>query len=510
MRAGDAKRGRALVLAAVVAVGIGIPSVGTLDSPRAAADTPSQPSSCPTSNPPNGLTLAGGTPQTAQLNTGFGSPLQVTLANSNGCPVTSIVGTPVTFTAPASGASGRFATSGTNTVTVGADQSGNASAPTFTANETAGSYTVIANSAYGSVSFSLTNSAAGIPATITPLPPATQSAGVNSGYTQPLSVRVLDTSGAPVPGATVTFALAAAGADAGSAGVSSAGASFAGGSAQASATTDSDGIATSPRFAANATIGRFTATATVANLPAPAQFQLENLPGKGVRLTRLDTATRAATVEHRYSQSLRVLVRDAQGDPEIGASVTFTLGGAGGSAGAGGGSEGGAGAGASFAGGTSTATAITGIHGIATSPAFTAGSVAGTFTATATATTTTSTVHFTLRNRAGSPATITPGIAASEATQAGTRFSIALAVTVTDTFGNKVPGALVTFTAPASGASGSFATSTHPHDIAVRTDSRGIAVAPPLVANTQPGGYVVIASVAHGPRTAFALVNETP
>jgi adhesin/invasin len=355
----------------------------------------------------------------------------------------------------------------------------------------------------------LTNSVAWIPATITPLSRALQSAAVNSGYAQQLSVRVLDAGGNPVSGAMVTFTLGAAGGGAGL-GVSSAGASFADGSAQATATTDSDGMATSPQFTANATIGRFTATATVANLPQPAQFQLENLPGRGERLTRLGSATRTATVERRYSRSLRVLVRDAKGNPEVGATVTFTLGGAGGGAGAGAGSGSGAGAGASFAGGTSTATAITGIHGIATSPAFTAGSTAGTFTATATAATTTSIAHFTLSNRAGKPAAITAGIAASEATQAGTRFVIALAVSVTDAFGNKVPGALVTFTAPASGASGSFATSTRPRTISVRTDSAGIAVAPPFSANSRPGGYVVIASVAHGPRTAFALVNEVP
>jgi hypothetical protein len=140
----------------------------------------------------------------------------------------------------------------------------------------------------------------------------------------------------------------------------------------------------------------------------------------------------------------------------------------------------------------------------------TAGSVAGRFTATATATTTTSTAHFTLSNRAGKPATITAGIAAAEATQAGTPFVIALAVTVTDAHGNKVPGALVTFTAPASGASGSFATRTHPRTVTVRTDAGGIAIAPPFIADTQPGGYVVIATIAHGPRTAFALVNEAP
>src|SRR5579871_3947878 len=166
---------RRLLLAGAVAAGVtGISGVGGLLSPGAAAGAADQTGTCPTPNPPDELTLGGGTPQTAQLDTPFSNPLQVVLANSNGCPVTSVVGTPVTFTAPASGASGSFATSGSNAVTVGADGSGNASAPSITANETAGSYTVIATSAYGSVSFSLTNSAAGIPATITPLSNALQ------------------------------------------------------------------------------------------------------------------------------------------------------------------------------------------------------------------------------------------------------------------------------------------------------------------------------------------------
>ena len=67
----------------------------------------------PSTNPPNELTLVGGTPQTAQLQSAFATPLQVALGNSNGCPVTTAVaGTPVTFTAPAGGASGTFAASG--------------------------------------------------------------------------------------------------------------------------------------------------------------------------------------------------------------------------------------------------------------------------------------------------------------------------------------------------------------------------------------------------------------
>jgi hypothetical protein len=328
-----------------------------------------------------------------------------------------------------------------------------------------------------------------------------QSAAVNSNYAQQLSVQVLDAGGSPVSGATVTFALGSAAAGGGGA-ASGAGASFAGGSAQTTAMTNSAGIATTPQFTANATIGPFTATATVANVPAPASFQLENLPGKGAQLTTVSSPDQAATVKQRYSRSLRVLLRDAGGTPEPGVTVTFTL--------AAGSSSAGAGASASFAGGTSTANAITGLKGVATSPSITAGSVAGTFTATATTTSTTSSAHFTLSNRAGKPATITAGIAASESTKAGTRFMIALAVSVTDALGNKVPGALVTFTAPAHGASGRFATRTNSHTISVRTDSSGVAVAPPFKANSQQGGYVVIAAVGHGPRTAFALVNEAP
>ena len=71
---------------------------------------------------------------------------------------------PGTFEAPAGGAGGRFSTSNSVTATVGADASGAVGAPTFTANGTAGNYTVTASSPYGLVTFSLTNTATGIPA----------------------------------------------------------------------------------------------------------------------------------------------------------------------------------------------------------------------------------------------------------------------------------------------------------------------------------------------------------
>ena len=157
------------------------------------------------------MTLVAGTPQTATLGSAFATGLQVALSNSDGCPVTSTAaGIPVTFSAPSSGASGVFFASGSNTVVVGADASGAVAAPPFTANTAAGRYTVTASSQYGSLSFSLTNTAAGIPARIVAIPLKSRSARVMSRFPQPLQVTVLDANGNPVAGTTVTFTLGSA------------------------------------------------------------------------------------------------------------------------------------------------------------------------------------------------------------------------------------------------------------------------------------------------------------
>ena len=105
-------------------------------------------------------------PQTAQLDGPFASPLQVALANTNGCPVTTR--SPARRSRsprPASGASGSVrARAARARSTVGTDSTGSrvgrrCSPPTTRR----GSYTVTASSAYGTVSFSLTNTAAGHP-----------------------------------------------------------------------------------------------------------------------------------------------------------------------------------------------------------------------------------------------------------------------------------------------------------------------------------------------------------
>ena len=82
-----------------------------------------------------------GNGQRAAPNLDFPEPFEVLALDGQGSPV---IGETVTFTAPASGASGTFTNSGTNTATASTNNSGVAIAPTFTANNQFGSYSVSA------------------------------------------------------------------------------------------------------------------------------------------------------------------------------------------------------------------------------------------------------------------------------------------------------------------------------------------------------------------------------
>ena len=112
---------------------------------------------------PAGLAAQSGGGQAATISSGFGSPLVaiVTDANGNGVP-----GVSVTFTAPASGASLIFATTGANTQTVVTAADGTATSSAMTANATSSPYVGGAFTPYSvvasatgltDVSFSLTN-----------------------------------------------------------------------------------------------------------------------------------------------------------------------------------------------------------------------------------------------------------------------------------------------------------------------------------------------------------------
>jgi len=473
---------RVLVLAAAAAL---IVSGG---SARASGNA------CPTSNPPNELVLAGGSGQQAQLGKQFTQNLQVALANTNGCSLTgSLAGVTINFDAPGSGPSGIFAGSGSREAYVGTDSQGVATAPPFTANYTVGNYTVDAHSDYGTVELSLSNTANGLAASITATATTDQKATVDGSYAQPLQARVTDASGNPVQGANVMFAILP--------GTTGASASFAGG--EPSATTDSNGLATSPPLVANGVPGRFTATASTAGVPTVATYALDNR-ATTTTLQTISTHDSKATVGTRYRSSLQARLSDANGQPLEGATVTFAIAAADN------------GAAATFLGGASQATALTDANGLATAPPLVADKTAGSFTATATALGG-QPGQYTLENLAAAPAGIAVGAANGESTTIGTRFAIPLAVSVTDKNGNPVAGATVTFAAPVKGATGRFTVSRrHTKKTRVRTsrlvrvhtNGKGIAVAPSFTANAAVGGYAVTATVkGSSVQTAFSLLN---
>jgi adhesin/invasin len=441
---------------------------------------------CPTSNPPNELALVGGSGQQSQLGKQFTQNLQVQLANTNGCPLTgNLAGITINFDAPGGGASGIFASTGAREAYVGTDGQGVATAPPFTANFTAGNYSVDAHSDYGTVELFLSNIANGLPASIAATGTTSEQASVNAGYGQPLQALVTDADGSPVQGVAVTFAILP--------GPTGASASFLG---APSVITDSAGLATSPPLVANGVAGRFTATASTAGVAPVASYLLDN-SASTVTLRTMSTHDPKAVVDTRYRSLLQARLLDASGRPLEGATVTFAV------------TAADNGAAATFLGGTGQATVNTDAAGVAIAPPLIANKTAGAFTATATASGARPR-RYALENVAAAPASITAGAASGQSTVVGSRFPIPLAVTVTDKNGNPVAGAIVIFTAPASGASGEFAMRRHLRTAKtrVRSNGKGIAVAPPFTADTTVGGYAVTVSVkGRSVRTAFSLLN---
>jgi hypothetical protein len=142
------------------------------------------------------ISATSGTPQSTTITTAFGAPFVATVTSGFGEPV---AGGVVTFTAPSSGPSGRFPGNLT-TANVTTSASGAATSPTFTANGTAGPYSVSAggNGIASSASFSLTNNQA---ATTTGL-----TSSVNpSDFGQNVTFTATVTSTAGTPTGTVQF-----------------------------------------------------------------------------------------------------------------------------------------------------------------------------------------------------------------------------------------------------------------------------------------------------------------
>ncbi|MGA2716972.1 MAG: FG-GAP-like repeat-containing protein, partial [Bryobacteraceae bacterium] len=206
------------------------------------------------------LSVLQGSGQSAGIGTAFPNILRVHAAP----------GAKVTFSAPSSGPSGSFGSSGTSAI-VTADLSGNAIAPAFTANSHAGTYIVTATAAgFLSVNFNLTNTA-GPPATFGLVTTAVQYfAAINAVFANPPQVIVLDAAGNPVPNITVTFATTTA--------ASGATATFAGGVSTATSVTNVSGIATSPTVTANGVTGSYFGVVSVVGVGTSDYFGMTNWP----------------------------------------------------------------------------------------------------------------------------------------------------------------------------------------------------------------------------------------
>ena len=106
----------------------------------------------------------------------------------------------------------------------------------------------------------------------------------------------------------------------------------------------------------------------------------------------------------------------------------------------------------------------------------------------------------------GAPAVVGATSGTPQTTPAGDAFGVPLVATVTDSAGNPIPGEQVFFTAPTSGASGTFAGAGT--TLNVVTDANGVATTSALTANGTAGTFSVTATVAGLTPASFSLTNN--
>lgn len=299
-----------------------------------------------------GISATSGGTQNATVSTTFATALQATVVDSDSNPVSGVM---VTFTAPATGASGTFSTSGKTTETDTTGTNGVATASAFKANGTTGGpYAVTADFSgdTGTVAkFSLTNTAA--PITVIAVSSGSgQSETVSTAFAKPL-VALVTSNGSPASGVSVTFAAPSSGASG----------KFGNGTNTETDTTNASGLATSSTFTANATAGGpYTVAATTSGAASPANFSETNTAAPVPTIAVSSGSGQSATVSTAFAKPLVALVT-TNGSPASGVSVTFTAPSSGASG--------------KFGNGTATETDTTNSSGLATSSTFTANATAG-------------------------------------------------------------------------------------------------------------------------------------
>lgn len=307
-----------------------------------------------------------------------------------------------------------------------------------------------------------------------------QSTRAGTAFPAKLGVRVRDAAGNPTKEVLVVWSAPASGAT---------GTFAVNGS---SATTDSNGVATSGTFTANTVAGSYVVIASLPAGVATAAFSLTNTVGAAAHIGTAAGSPQVAQVSRQFAMPFAAIVTDSSGNVAGGVSVLFTapLSGPGGT----------------FPGGNRTASVSTNPAGIATAPTFVANQTAGSYQVVATTSGVANGAAFELRNSVGPAGAVTATDGTPQNTIVGTYFTNRLRATVADSSGNLLQGSLVTFTAPSIGASARF-----PKGLvdSALTDGTGTATSSYLAANTSVGSFSVLA---HVPgiltQAAFLLTNQ--
>ncbi len=346
---------------------------------------------------------------------------------------------------------------------------------TLSVNQTGTYHLVATTGTVSGVSNPFTISPATNSIVITVLQGDGQSAVIGTTYAGTLQAQLTDVFDNLISGAVVTFSAPASGASI----------SFAG---PATVTTGNDGIATSPSVTANGTPGMFQVSATTTGATGPGLFNLTNLPSGTNQLTFKQQPTNTVAGE-TITPSVTVQLSDSSGNAVHMQGVPITLQ-------------------ANtvvqraqrFSGNN---TQSTDANGLATFSGLSI-SLAGTYTLQASTAGAASDTSGQFTITVGTPAIIASTGGTLQSAFVQTVFGSPLQVMVTDLAGNPAGGVMVMFTAPLSGASGTFGGET---SITATTDSQGHAAAV-ITANNIAGSYAIVAATAGITGSAtFSLTN---
>ena len=227
------------------------------------------------------------------------------------------------------------------------------------------------------------------------------------------TVQVRNAGGTPVAGVSVTFAVASGG----------------GAVVGSRQITDATGMATVGGWFLGSTPGANTLTASAQGTPS-VTFTATAQAGQAVSMVAVSTTSQTAPAGANVVNPPSVAVRDAAGIPVAGVQVTFTV---------------------TLGGGSVTGSpATTNASGIATLTSWKLGNVAGANTVTATATGLPA-VIFNATGGAGTAANVVINDGNNQVAVQGNAVPVQPTVKVTDSNGNPVVGAIVTFAVTGGG-----------------------------------------------------------